>query len=63
MEGDYFDKNYEYYKLNVARLAQALAIMTAGACLILLINIIVAFAYCATDRESTMGKFFSNTLG
>jgi hypothetical protein len=63
MEGDYFDKNYEYYKLNVARLAQALALMCAGAIVVILMNIIIAIGYCATSRESTVGKFFSNTLG
>jgi len=62
MENDYFDKNYMYYKLNVARLAQALALMVAGACIVIVINIIVAILYCATDRESSAGKFFSDTL-
>jgi hypothetical protein len=55
MENDYFDKNYEYYKLNVARLGQALALMTVGALVVILSNIIVAIGYCATSRESSIG--------
>jgi signal transduction histidine kinase len=37
--------------------------MCAGAIVVILMNIIIAIGYCATSRESTVGKFFSNTLG
>ena len=63
MENDYFDINYEYYWLNVARLGQALALMAAGAVVVILINIIIAIAYCVTSKESKCGKWLSDTLG
>lgn len=52
MEQDYFDINYEYYWLNIAKLAQSLALMTLGAVLLLVINLILLMVYCAIDKES-----------
>ena len=52
MEEDYFDINYEYYWLNIAKLAQALALMTVGAAIIMVVNLILLMVYCVIDKES-----------
>ena len=52
MQNDYFDINYEYYWLNVAKLGQALAIMTAGAAVVVVVNILLGLVYLASNKES-----------
>lgn len=62
MQEDYFDINYEYYWLNIAKLGQALALMTAGAVLVLIVNILLWLAYCATNKESKFGVWLGEIL-
>jgi hypothetical protein len=62
MADQYFDINYEYYWLNIARLAQALAVMAVGSFFVILANGLVALAYCATSKDSSAGKYLGETL-
>lgn len=62
MADQYFDINYEYYWLSIARLGQALALMACGAVVVVLVNIVIAIAYCVSSKESKTGQWLSDTL-
>lgn len=62
MENDYFNINYDYYGLNIAKLGQALALITLLGGIIIVINIIVFVAWLACPKDSTMGKAIGGIL-
>lgn len=62
MENDYFNINYDYYGLNIAKLGQALALITLLGGIIIVINIIVFVAWLACSKDSTMGKAIGGIL-
>jgi hypothetical protein len=63
MQDDYFNINYDYYWLNVAKLGQALAMIMVLFFFIILTNIIVAILYYASPKESKFGKWIGHQLG
>mmetsp|Transcript_12358 Transcript_12358/g.19204 ORF Transcript_12358/g.19204 Transcript_12358/m.19204 type:complete len:105 (+) Transcript_12358:2886-3200(+) len=61
-EGDYFNINYDYYWLNVAKLGQALALITIGFFLIMIANAIMYAVYMGSSKDSKMGKWLGAQL-
>jgi len=61
-ENDYFNINYDYFGLNIAKLGQALALITVLGGIILFINIIVFVAWMIIPRDSKTGKTIGETL-
>jgi hypothetical protein len=57
MEGDYFNINYDYYWLNVAKLAQALALMCGLAAVTVLVNIIFFVCWLAASKDGKFGTW------
>lgn len=55
-ENDFFNINYDYFGLNIAKLAQALALVTILGGIIIFINIVVFAAWMVTPRDSKTGK-------
>ena len=51
-ENDYFNINYDYFGLNIAKLAQALALVTILGGIIIFINIVVFSAWMVTTRDT-----------
>lgn len=51
-ENDYFNINYDYFGLNIAKLAQALALITILGGIIIFINIVVFTLWMVTSRDS-----------
>lgn len=62
MQDSYFDINYEYYWLNIAKLGQALAMMTAGAVLVVIVNILLGLVYLCSNKESKFGIWLGELL-
>ena len=62
MQDDYFNINYDYYWLNVAKLGQALALIAFVFFFIMFLNGIVFLVYLGTPKESKMGKWIGNQL-
>lgn len=62
MKDDYFNINYDYFGLSVAKLGQALALITALSCVIILINIVVFVIWMGTPKESDFGKKIGSVL-
>ena len=62
MEDDYFNINYDYYGLNIAKLGQALALITVLGGIIIVINILVFIAWLAIPKDSGPGRFIGATL-
>jgi hypothetical protein len=52
MENDFFNINYDYFGLSVAKLGQALALISALACVVIACNIIVFVVWIGTPKES-----------
>jgi len=61
-ENDFFNINYDYFGLNIAKLAQALALVTILGGIIIFINIVVFAAWMVTPRDSKTGKAIAETL-
>jgi len=62
MENDYFNINYDYYGLNIAKLGQALALITVLGGIIIVINILVFIAWLAIPKDTGAGRFIGATL-
>lgn len=62
MEGDYFNVNYDYYWLNVAKLAQALALMFALFVLVILMNIAVFVLWLVIPKGGKAGDWIAKQL-
>jgi len=54
-ENDYFNINYDYFGLNIAKLAQALALVTILGGIIIFINIVIFAAWMVTPRDTKVG--------
>ena len=52
MEEDYFNINYDYYGLNIAKLGQALALITLLGGIIIVINILVFIAWLVIPKDT-----------
>jgi len=61
-ENDYFNINYDYYWLNIAKLAQALALICCGFAVILLIHLVLGLIYMLTSTRSALGRSVRSTL-
>jgi len=61
-ENDYFNINYDYFGLNIAKLAQALALITILGGIIIFLNIVVFVAWMVTPRDSKSGIAIGETL-
>jgi len=62
MKADFFNINYDYYTLSVAKLGQALALLTLLAVCVIAINILVFIVWVATPKDTAMGKSLSGIL-
>jgi hypothetical protein len=62
MENDYFNINYDYYGLNIAKLGQALALITLLGGIIIVINILVFIAWLVIPKDTGVGRFIGATL-
>lgn len=62
MEDDYFNINYEYFWLNVAKLAQALALMCALFAFVVLVNIIFLILWVTVPKDGKFGKWVQRNL-
>jgi len=62
MKDDYFNINYDYYWLSVAKLGQALFMICIGFCLILVSNVVVFVGAKAFGKNSRLGMFFHSCL-
>jgi hypothetical protein len=63
MENDYFEDTYRYYWLNVAKLAQALALMVALFAIVIALNIVVGLCYLFTpNKKGTCGQVIGGAL-
>jgi len=56
MKDDFFNINYDYYTLSVAKLGQALALITGLAAVVIAVNIVVFVVWVATPKDTAMGK-------
>ena len=52
MQQDYFNINYDYYWLNVAKLGQALLLITVGFCLLVCINILMFLVWLCLPKHT-----------
>lgn len=59
MENDYFNINYDYYWLNVAKLAQALALMFALFVFVVLINVLFIVLWLVVPKGGKAGNFIA----
>lgn len=57
MEDDYFNQNYRYYWLNVAKLGQALALIAVGFVWVCIVNIIMFILSKCLSKDSRAGKW------
>jgi len=62
MQDDFFNINYDYYWLNVAKLGQSLALIAIGFGVLLLVNLLVFIAYTVLNKDSAAGKWFGYQL-
>lgn len=51
-EDDYFNQNYDYYWLNIAKLGQALFLISVGFGLLIIINLVFFMLYFCSNRQS-----------
>jgi uncharacterized membrane protein len=62
MQDDYFNINYDYYWLNIAKLAQALFLIVILLVIIIVANLVVFLLYAASDKQSPRGKKLGEIL-
>jgi hypothetical protein len=62
-ESDYFNINYDYYGLNIAKLGQALFLLFCLGAIIVVINLLVLFVWMVVPKESSFGKSMGNLIG
>ena len=51
-EDDYFNINYDYYWLNIAKLGQALFLMFGSLGVLIVINILIFIFYACSSKTS-----------
>lgn len=56
MEDDYFNINYDYYWLNIAKLGQALGLIVCLLGVIIVVNILVCLCYLVTPKKTKCGE-------
>lgn len=52
MQDDFFNINYDYYWLNIAKLGQALFMMFCLFILVIIVNIVVFLVYLCTPKDT-----------
>ena len=62
MKDDYFNINYDYYWLSVAKLGSALFLIFILFILIIITHIILAIASCMVNKESSTGEAINRLL-
>lgn len=62
MQDDYFNINYDYYWLSIAKLGQSLALICALFAVIIMLNVIVFILYLCAPKESAFGKWIGAQL-
>lgn len=62
MQDDFFNINYDYYWLNVAKLGQALALIVVGFILLIIVNLLVFIMYKLSSSETKFGKWIGYQL-
>lgn len=62
MQNDYFNDNYRYYWLNVAKLGQALFLIVLFGVLLIISNIVVAVLYLVSPKKTGCGRYLGNIL-
>lgn len=55
MQNDYFNINYDYYWLSVAKLGQSLALITGLFMIIIASNIVIFIVYLVSPKDSRFG--------
>jgi len=58
MQNDYFNENYDYYWLSVAKLGQALFLITFGFFIILISNLVIFVMARSLPKDGSMGMWF-----
>jgi ABC-type phosphate/phosphonate transport system permease subunit len=61
-ENDFFNINYDYYGLNIAKLGQALFLCFCMGCVIIAANIVILLLYFVTPKDSNFGKKIGSLL-
>jgi len=62
MQDDFFNINYDYYWLNIAKLGQALVLIIVGFFLVVLVHIAMIIMNKSLDKETPMGKWVAKNL-
>jgi len=62
MKDDYFNINYDYYWLSVAKLGSALFLIFILFILIIVAHIVLAIASCMVNKESSTGEAINRLL-
>ena len=62
-ENDYFNMNYDYYGLNIAKLGQALFLCFCLGCIVIIVNILIGLVYAVTPKESNFGIKMKGIIG
>lgn len=62
MQDEFFNINYDYYWLNIAKLGQALALIVVLFFMIILLNVIVAVLYLVSPKKSKFGIWIGQQL-
>jgi hypothetical protein len=62
MQDDFFNINYDYYWLNVAKLGQSLVLICFGAIVLVFSNFVVFVLYKCSNKESRIGIWLGSIL-
>ena len=62
MQDEFFNINYDYYWLNIAKLGQALVLIIVGFFLVVLVHIAMIIMNKSLDKETPMGKWVAKNL-
>ena len=62
MEDDYFNINYDYYWLNIAKLGQALGLIVCLLGVIIVVNILVGLCYLVAPKKTKCGECLGYNL-
>jgi hypothetical protein len=62
-EADFFNLNYDYYALNIAKLGQALFLCFCMGCMIIVINFVLVIFWAITPKDTGCGRSLSNMVG
>lgn len=56
MQKDYFNQNYDYYWLSIAKLGQSLVLICCGFIVVVISNIVIWILSKIVNKESNFGK-------